>query len=77
MAKVAKRQVKLSEVPVGSNIEIGGFKYVHKGFDKRKTQFGRQEHFVFRCEKPTHEKLFERFKFSTIKIKKDGEKYYW
>lgn len=50
MAKVAKRQVKLSEVPVGSNIEIGGFKYVHKGFDKRKTQFGRQEHFIFWSE---------------------------
>ena len=46
MAKVAKRQVKLSEVPVGSKIEIGGFKYVHKGFDKRKTIFGKQEHFI-------------------------------
>ena len=46
MSKVAKRQVKLSEVPVGSNIEIGGFKYVHKGFDKRKTMFGKNRQFA-------------------------------
>ena len=77
MAKVAKRQVKLSEVPVGSNIEIGGFKYVHKGFDKRKTIFGKQEHFIFWSEEAKQEKTFERYKISTIKIKKDGEKYYW
>ena len=56
MAKVAKRQVKLSEVPVGSKIEIGGFKYVHKGSDKRKTQFGRQEHFIFWSEEAKQEK---------------------
>ena len=77
MAKIAKRQVKLSEVPVGSIIEIGGFKYVHKGFDKRKTQLGRQEHFIFWSEEAKTEKIFEKFKFSTTKIKKDGDNYQW
>ena len=76
MAKVAKRQVKLSEVPVGSNIEIGGFKYVHKGFDKRKTIFGRQEHFIFWSEEAKQEKTFELFKFSSVKVKQISEKEY-
>ena len=76
MAKVAKRQVKLSEVPVGSKIEIGGFKYVHKGFDKRKTQFGRQEHFIFWSEEAKQEKTFDRFKFSSVKVKQISEKEY-
>ena len=75
MAKAAKRQVKLSEVPVGSNIEIGGFKYVQKGFDKRKTQFGRQEHFIFWSEEAKQEKIFER-KFSSAKVKQISEKDY-
>ena len=74
---MAKIEIKLSELPFKAKIEIGAFEYVFDGFEKRKTQFGNQEHFVFKCEKPKHEKIFERFKFSTIKIKKDGEKYYW
>ena len=74
---MAKIEIKLSELPFEAKIEIGGFEYIFEGFEKRKTRFGNQEHFVFKCEKPKHEKIFERFKFSTIKIKKDGEKYYW
>ena len=72
-----KQTIKLSELPFKATIEIGAFEYVFDGFEKRKTQFGNQEHLVVRSEKPKHEKTFERFKFSTIKIKKYGEKYYW
>ena len=67
---MAIKTIKLSEIPFGAKIEIGGFEYVFKGYDKRKMQFGRQQHFIFECEKPKHEKIFERFKFATIKIKK-------
>lgn len=74
---MASKTIKLSELPHGNTIEIGGFEYVFKGYEKRKTNFGNIEHFVFHCEKPDHEKIFERFKFSTVKIKiKDGE-YKW
>ena len=74
---MAKTQIKLSELPNGSIIEIGGFEYKFKGFEKRKSQFGTQEFFIFWSEDAKQEKSFERYKFSTIKIKKDGEKYYW
>ena len=74
---MAKVEIKLSELPKGSIIEIGGFDYEFKGFEKRKEQFGKQEFFIFWSETAKQEKSFERYKFSTIKIKKDGEKYYW
>lgn len=68
--------IKLQEIKYGSNILIGGFKYKFKGFEKRKTVFGKQEHFVFWSEEANQEKIFERFKFSTIKIKKINEDNY-
>ena len=74
---MAKQTIKLSELPFGAKIEIGGFKYQFKGIEKRKTQFGKQEHFVFWSDEAKTEKIFEKFKFSTTKIKKDGEKYQW
>lgn len=74
---MAKQTIKLSELPFGAKIEIGGFKYQFKGFEKRKTQFGKQEHFVFWSDEAKTEKIFEKFKFSTTKIKKDGDKYQW
>ena len=74
---MAKQTIKLSELPFGEKIEIGGFKYQFKGFEKRKTQFGRQEHFIFWSDEAKNEKTFEKFKFSTTKIKKDGDKYQW
>ena len=74
---MAKQTIRLSELPFGAKIEIGGFKYQFKGFEKRKTQFGKQEHFVFWSDEAKNEKTFETFKFSTTKIKKDGEKYQW
>ena len=74
---MAKTFIKLSELPNGSKIEIGGFEYLFKGIDKRKNNFGRQEHFIFWSDEAKNEKTFEKFKFSTTKIKKDGEKYYW
>mgnify|MGYP006347121555 FL=1 len=74
---MAKIKIKLSELPNDSTIEIGGFDYKFKGLEKRKSQFGKQEFFVFWSEDAKQEKTFERYKFSTIKIKKDGEKYYW
>ena len=74
---MAKQTIKLSELPFGAKIEIGGFQYAFKGYDKRKTQFGRQEHFIFWSDEAKNEKTFEKFKFSTTKIKKDGEKYQW
>ena len=73
---MAKTTIKLSEVPVGANIEIGGFKYVNKGFDKRKTIFGKQEHFIFWSEEAKQEKTFDRFKFSSVKVKQISEKDY-
>lgn len=70
--------IKLQEIKYGSTILIGGFKYEFKGFEKRPTKFGKQEHFVFWSEDLKQEKIFERFKFSTIKIKKiDEDNYEW
>lgn len=74
---MANKLIKLSELPHGSNIEIGGHIYKFTGYEKRKTNFGNQQFFVFKCEKPEHEKLFERFKFSTTKIKLNEGKYKW
>ena len=70
---MAKQKVKLSEIPHGAKINIGGFEYVFTGYEKRKTQFGMQEHYVFKCEKPKQEKIFERFKFSKTLINKIKE----
>lgn len=69
--------VKLSEVPFGSTIGIGGFEFQHKGFEKRKTVFGKQEHFIFFCDETKTEKIFEKYKFSSVKIKKIGNYYEW
>ena len=69
--------IKLSELPFGSKIQIGGFEYQFKGIEKRKNNFGRQELFIFWSDEAKNEKTFEKFKFSTTKIKKDGEKYQW
>ena len=74
---MAKVEIKLSELPFGKTIEINGYDYEYKGCEKRRTQFGNQEHFVFYCKTLKNEKIFEKYKFSTAKIKKDGEKYYW
>lgn len=70
-------ELKLSELPFGEKINIGGHEYIFTGFEKRKTKFGNQEHFVFKCEKPAHEKIFERYSFSKIKIKLTNGKYKW
>lgn len=69
--------VVLSKIPLNTKVEIGGFEYEFKGIEKRKSEFGRQEFFVFKCEKPKQEKIFERYKFSSTKIKKNGESYKW
>lgn len=69
--------VLLSKIPLNAKVEIGGFEFEFKGIEKRKTKFGRQEFFVLTCEKPKQEKTFERYKFSSTKIKKNGEKYKW
>lgn len=74
---MAIKLIKLSELPHGSNIDIGGHVYKFTGFEKRKTNFGKQEHFVFECEKPKHEKIFEKYKFSTTKIKENDGEYKW
>ena len=55
---MAKQTIKLSELPFGAKIEIGGFKYQFKGFEKRKTQFGKQEHFIFWSDEAKNEKTF-------------------
>ena len=70
-------EVKLSELPFGEKIDIGGHEFTFKGYEKRKTNFGNIEHFIFQCEKPKQEKTFERFKFSTTKIKLTDGKYKW
>lgn len=69
--------IKLSELPYGEEIDIGGHLYTFNGYEKRKTKFGNQEHFIFKCENPQNEKTFERFKFSTTKIKLKDGKYIW
>ena len=69
--------LKLSELPFQENIDIGGHIYKFEGYEKRKTNFGNQQFFVFKCEKPVHEKIFERFKFSTTKIKCVDGNYKW
>ena len=74
---MAKTMIKLSDLPFGSKIEIGGFEYEFKGIDKRKTNFGRQEYFIFWCAETKTEKTFEKYKFSSTKIKQNGEKYNW
>ena len=33
--------IKLSELPFGATIEIGGFQYALKGYDKRKPQLNK------------------------------------
>jgi len=70
-------EVKLSELPYGEKIDIGGHQFEYKGFEKRKTQFGMQEHFVFQCENPKQERIFEKYKFSKTKIKLTKGKYKW
>ena len=70
---MAKQKVKLSEIPYKAKMNIGGFEYIFEGFEKRKTNFGMQEHFIFVCKKPKQEKIFERFKFSKTLIKKIKE----
>ncbi len=74
---MAVTTLKLSELPFGETINIGGHEYIYKGYEKRKTKFGNIEHFVFKCAKPEHEKIFERFTFSTTKIKCVDGKYKW
>lgn len=77
MWKVVKK-LKLSELPFGSNITINGNEYQFKGFEKRKTNFGRQEHFIFFSEKLKLERNFERFKFATAQIKQlENGEYHW
>ena len=70
-------EVKLSELPFGEKIDIGGHEFEFVGFEKRKTNFGNQEHFIFKCENPKQEKIFERYKFSKTKIKLSNGKYKW
>ena len=55
---MAKQTIKLSELPFGATIEIGGFQYIFKGYDKRKNNFGRQEHFIFWSDEAKNEKTF-------------------
>lgn len=74
---MAIKIIKLSELPYKEKIEISGHIYTFTGYEKRKTNFGNIEHFVFVCEKPKHEKIFERFKFSATKIKKNEGEYKW
>lgn len=69
--------LKLSALPYKEKIDIGGHEYTFEGYEKRKTSFGNIEHFIFKCEKPKHEKIYERFKFSTTKIKVNDGKYKW
>ena len=74
---MAVKIIKLSELPFREKIDIGGHIYSFEGFEKRKTKFGNQEHFVFKCENPKHEKIFEKYKFSTTKIKVNEGQYKW
>lgn len=76
-----KTILKLHELPFNSMIEIGGHEYQFKGYEKRKTNFGNVEHFIFKTvpdkNGKVNEKIIERFNNATIKIKKINEKYFW
>lgn len=74
---MAVKILKLSELPYGETIEIGGHLCAFTGYEKRKTQYGAQEHFIFKCDDPKHEKIFERYKFAGTKIKLKDGKYKW
>lgn len=69
--------IELQNVPFGAKVTIGGFEFEHKGFEKRKTKFGKQEHFILYCHETKVEKIYERYQFSKIKIKKKGDSYEW
>ena len=69
--------LKLHELPFDAMIEIGSHLYQFKGYEKRKiSNLGNIEHFIFKCEEPKHEKIFERFGMSATKIKMKNGKYY-
>lgn len=73
--------IKLSELPFGAEIEISGHLCRFAGYEKRKTNFGNIEHFVFKSDPDKNgkvlEKTFPRFKFSTTKIKCNDGKFKW
>lgn len=69
--------IKLSELPFEANILINGIEYRFDGYAKRRTTFGNQEHFIFTNPETKEERKYERYKFSTIKIKKNGNDYEW
>jgi hypothetical protein len=75
-------KVKLSDIKFGDTVLINGMKHEFRGYEKRKTQFGKQEMFVFKnieekiSEGITKERLFQRFNFSNTLIKKISENNY-
>ena len=81
---MAKEKAILSDLKVNDKILINGMKHVFKGYEKRRTNFGRQEMFVFEnvedkiADGVTKERLFERFNFGRSGIKKiKANEYEW
>lgn len=73
---MAIEKAKLSDLKVGNTILINGMKHEFKGYEKRKTPFGKQEMFVFLNveekipEGATKERTFQRYNFSNTIVKK-------
>lgn len=76
MAKVAKRQVKLSEVPMVQILKSAVLNMFTKVLTKGKRILEDKKHFIFWSEEAKQEKTFERFKFSLAKVKQISEKEY-
>lgn len=79
---MANEKAKLSDVKVGETVLINGMKHSFRGYEKRKTQFGKQEMFVFDNiedvipEGATKERTFVRYTFGNTIIKKIKEREY-
>lgn len=82
---MAKEKVKLQELKAGQDIVlINGLKYLFTGFEKRKTNLGKQEMFIFKIneekipEGASREQKYERWNFNKVQITKlDENSYEW
>lgn len=79
---MAKEKAILNDVKVDEIVLINGLKYKFKGFEKRRTNLGKQEMFIFNCveeklpEGATKERKFERWTFKNTQIVKLKENLY-
>lgn len=79
---MAKEKVKLSEVKPEEVVLINGLKYKFTGFEKRRTNLGKQEMFIFKIVEETipegasRERTFVRWTFQNTQIVKIKNGFY-